>query len=389
MSENGKTMDDLQAATQLLGVDAKLLQPFDVMDPFNDEIRMEGFLSQRPDHRYGALALLRVGGDPAPQVIFATPKLHYPFGKDGIIRFPPIRRAAIYEKLDGTNVLAFRYRDADGGWHLTYKLRLSAVLRNSKWGPFLDYWKELLIQHPQIAQLVEANNCHISFEMYGARNAHLLLYNVDLAVAVLFGVRLADAGVVPPFALQTRGVPVAPLLGELEANADPVAQYAALRADMEGRNRPIEDEKLSGIEGAVWYVTEPSGRVTLWKCKPESVEAIHWAVGINKAAVIATCWNALETSDVLNYDMLLPLLLEEYESDAIERFRPNIDAAIAEVNREFAFRQKVWASYAELQAKGLSLRDQKAEVMRSLSQHFRRDEMKRVYSALASKEGLA
>ena len=51
----------------------------------------------------------------------------------------------------------------------------------------------------------------------------------------------------------------------------------------------------------------------MWKCKPESVEDIHWATGINKAAVIATCWNALETSDVLNYDVLLPLLLEEYQ----------------------------------------------------------------------------
>lgn len=382
-------MSDTDTAAQLLGVDPKFLQAFDTTDPFNDELRLEGFLCQRPDHRYGALAILRVGGQSATQLIFATPKLHYPFGKDGRFHFPPIRRAHIYEKLDGTNVLAYRYHDADGRTRLTYKLRLAPVLRNSKWGPFLDYWKELLARHPGIARVAEANDCHVSFEMYGARNAHLITYDVELAAAVLFGVRPADAGIVAPFELRTLDVPVAPLLTELAADGDPVARYDALRRDMESRNRPAPDEKLSGTEGAVWYVTEPGGRVTLWKCKPESVEAIHWATGINKAAVIATCWNALETSDTLDYETLVPLLLEEYQSDDIEKFRDNIDAAIAEVNREFAFRQRVWTAYAVLQTCGLSLRADKAGVMRSLSMQFKREEMKRVFSALARREGIA
>ncbi|PWU09069.1 MAG: hypothetical protein C5B50_28390 [Verrucomicrobia bacterium] len=381
-------MTDIETASQLLGVDAKWLQAFDVTDPFNDESRLEGFLSLRPDHRYGALALLRVGGQPAPQVIYATPKLHYPFGKDGSFHFPPIRRAIVYEKLDGTNVLAYRYWDASGGTRLTYKLRLAPVLRNSKWGPFLDYWKELLAKYPDIPRLAQINNCNVSLEMYGARNAHLLAYQVDLEAAVLFGIRPADAAIIPPFELQTLGVPVAPLLVELDAAEDPVNRYGALRAVMESRNRPAEDEKLTGIEGAVWYVSEPSGRVTLWKCKPESVEEIHWATGINKAAVVATCWNALETSDVLNYEVLLPLLLEEYQQDDIERFRSHIDEAIAEVNREFNFRQKVWAAYNDLQAKGLSLRADKGQVMRALSQQFRREEIQKVYTAIARREGL-
>jgi hypothetical protein len=90
-----------------------------VTDPFNDEVRLEGFLCHRPDHRYGGLALLRVDGRPAPQRIFATPKLHYPFGKGGRFFFPPIQTAHLYEKLDGTKVLAYRYEDADGRRRLT------------------------------------------------------------------------------------------------------------------------------------------------------------------------------------------------------------------------------------------------------------------------------
>ena len=89
----------------------------------------------------------------------------------------------------------------------------------------------------------------------------------------------------------------APLMGEMTERDDRVAKYAEIGAEMETRNHRTEDEKLAGTEGAVWYVEEPDGRVTLWKCKPESVEAIHWALGINKKAVIATCWNFLETRD--------------------------------------------------------------------------------------------
>lgn len=349
-------MTDLELACQLLGVDAKFLQPFDTNDPFNDELRLEGFLCQRPDHRYGALALLRVDGRPAPQRLFATPKLHYPFGKDGRFFFPPIHTAHLCEKLDGTNVLAYRYADADGGRRLTYKLRLSPVLRNSKWGPFLDYWRELLARHPGLPGLVEASGCHLSFEMYGARNAHLIAYAEPLAVA--------------------------PLIGELHAGEDPVARFQALREEMERRNRPAADDQLSGTEGAVWYVTEPSGRMTLWKCKPESVEEIHWAVGINKAAVIATCWNALETADTLSYETLLPLLLEEYQPDDIGKFRANIDDAIRQVNAEQAFRERVREAYAAVKAQGLSLTRDKAAVMRQLSGQFPRDQMGHVYAAI-------
>ena len=375
-------MPDLELACQLLGVDGKFLQPFDAADPFNDEIRLEGFLCQRPDHRYGALALLRVDGRPAPQRLFATPKLHYPFGKDGRFFFPPVQTAHLYEKLDGTNVLAYRYADADGKWRLTYKLRLSPVLRNSKWGPFLDYWRELLARHPELPGLVGASGCHLSFEMYGARNAHLIAYQEPLAAALLFGVRPADAAVVGPFQLEPRGVPVAPLLGELRAGEDPVARFQALRGELERRNRPAADDRLSGTEGAVWYVTEPSGRVTLWKCKPESVEAIHWAVGVNKAAVIATCWNALETADTLTYETLLPLLLEEYQPDDLEKFRANIDDAIRQVNAEQAFRERVRAAYETVRAQGLSITRDKAAVMRQLAGKFPRDQMGQVFAAI-------
>jgi len=371
-------MHDIQLAEDLLGVEAKWLQQFDVEDTFNGNKRLLGFLCQRPDHRYGALAMTHVDGSQAPQAIFATPKLHYPLGKDGSFHFPPIKKILMYEKLDGTNVLAYRYRDAVGNSYVTYKLRLAPILKNSKWGAFLDMWMELLEKHPTIPRLVEKNDCNVSFEMYGSRNTHLIVYEKALAVAVLFGV-CKDASVLSPAQLDLMGVPSAGLIGQIEAGQDPVAKYAEIRADMEKRNRPAENDKISGTEGAVWYSETPKGRISMWKCKPESVENIHWTTGINKEAVRATCWNYFETGDDLTYDNLLPLLLEEYQMDDIEKFRGHIETCISQVRLEFEFKERVLAMYDSL---GLSIAADKGAVMRALSKNFKKDDMRNVFSII-------
>ena len=376
--------EGLATAVKLTGVDASYLQPFDVADPFNDNLPLRGFLSQRPDHRYGGLAITHVGGVPQAQFIPATPKLHYPFGRDGSFHFPRIKRVHLYEKLDGTNVLAYRYTDAEGKPRMTFKLRLSAVLRNSRFGPFLDMWREIMARHPNISKLAETNGCSISFEMYGKRNAHLILYENDLDAAVLFGVD-AKSAIVAPCKLDLLGVPAAPLVCELSEGDDPVAKYAQVRAEMEQRNRPADDEKLTGVEGMVWYFEDPAGLLSMWKCKPESVEEIHWAVGINKKAVTATCWNFLETSDTLTYESLQPLLLEEYTPEDIEKFHGNIEQSIAAVKLEFEFREFVLAKYDALAARGMSIHTDKGAVMRELSKQFERSEMKKVFSAISSR----
>jgi len=369
---------DLELAQSLLGVDEKWLQPFSGDDPFNHDQSVEGFLSRRPDHRYGALAILRVAGEAAPQVVPATPKLHYPFDRAGTFRFPPVKRIVLREKLDGTNVLAYRYRDGSGTTFLTYKLRLAPFLRNGRWGDFLDFWRELLGRYPAIPGLVERNDCHLSFEMYGSRNVHLVEYEAALETAVLFGV---DAGweLIPIERLELLDVPAAAQLGELRADEDPVARYAELRAEIEGRNRATDDGRIVGMEGAVWCVEARDGKVSLLKCKPESVEAIHWAVGINKAAVLATCRNLLETQDELTFEALEPLLLEEYSEEEIAGFRAHVDECIRQVRAEVEYVERVLAAYA---ATGKSIATDKGDVMRALSQHFPRGEMKKVYSTI-------
>jgi len=377
----------IDQAAEMLRVQPGLVQPFAVADPFHDGLPLEGFLCHKTDHRYGAVVITRVAEEPCPQLIHATPKLKYPFDRDGRFRFPPIARAHVYEKLDGTNVLGYCYRDAAGVERTTFKLRLHPVLRNGTFGGFLDMWRELLERHPEVVSLPARNGCGISFELYGGRNPHLIAYDKPLALAALFGVDPVTARLIAPFELELGGVPAAPLVAELRAGDDPVARFETLRAELEARNVRLSDEQFSGTEGAVWCVTEPSGLVSLWKCKPESIEEIHWATGINKQAVLATCWNALETVDELSFETVRPLLLEEYLPEDIDAFRPHVEDCIAAVQAELAFRARVVAAYEAIRAEGLSFPPDKAAVMRLLAPRFTKNEMRRVYAALAAATG--
>lgn len=381
MSRSNHSGDNLSKACALLDLEAKYLQEFEAEDPFNPGNVVSGFVARKSDHRYGAMAILKVCGKDATQVVFATPKLHYPFDEEGQFRFPPIKQIHLYEKLDGTNVLSYAYHGAQGEVFRSFKLRLSPFIRNTKRWPFLDHWKEVIARRPAIETVAEKNNCNISFELYGAQNPLLISYDVPLDAALLFGIDAKTTKVIPPHELDLCGLSTPELVETIQEVGDPVVKFQALRGALEAKNSR-DGDKIVGSEGLVWYITEASGRVSLWKCKPESVEEIHWAGNINKAAVLATCWNALETADRLTFDVLKPLLLEEYQAADIAAYRKHIDDCIGHVQGEADFRCTVQGAYDEVKASGITLEADKGGVMRALAAKFDAKQMKRVYSAL-------
>ena len=371
-------MTDVDKAKELLELAENWLEPFDVTDPFS-KLRLEGYLSLKPDYRYGALALLKVGGIEAPQRILATPKLHYPFDRAGTFHFPSVRQVDIYEKIDGTNIFGYQFKDSQNNLHLTYKLRLHPVLRNGKWGNFLDLWKEMLERYPRISELPVRNNCSLSFELFGSRNAHLMMYDTPLDCVLLFGLE-PNGRYISIDEIDSLGVPVPTHFGRLKAGDDPVAAYRQIREKLQASIQSQDDEKLRGYEGAVWYITTANMERVLFKCKPESVEAIHWKGGINKTAVMATCWNLLETEDVLEYGKLERLLLEEYSQAEIDAFREHIATCIADVSDELNFRNLVLQAYNKI---GIKLAEDKATVMRKLSTEFPRSLMKKAFTLIS------
>ena len=110
----------------------KEVSPFDVVDPFNPENTISGVICRVSDHRYGALVIGAVNGEalPEPQIVYATPKLHYPFSQDpetGERRYswPAVTQVLAYTKYDGTNILHYGYSDAHGNKFTTFKTRLN------------------------------------------------------------------------------------------------------------------------------------------------------------------------------------------------------------------------------------------------------------------------
>lgn len=366
---------------------------FREVDPFNPGNEVAGFVSRKPNEYYGALILTEVNNKKvAPQLIMGSPKMHYPFyaREDGTrnYRFPSAKSIEVYEKLDGTNILAYYYLNADGMRFLTFKTRLRPFVRSGKYGDFLGMWNEVGMPHANIMKdIMHDYDCNLSFEMYGSRNTHLVVYNVLLAIALLFGVTNSgrilsptDIGLASAkdYRARTR-VPLVPRLALIDK--DYVWNYEEFQKGFENSLKPVDEEHYSGTEGAVWYLHLPDNQCLQIKLKPETIEAIHWAAEthISKNSVITTCWNAFENVDTLTVEFVSQLLLEEFTQEEIDANADLVRTCLDHVTREAEFRQEVLTTYRGL---GTNLLVDKAGVMRSLSEKYPRNQMKKVYSII-------
>ena len=83
----------------------------------------------------------------------------------------------------------------------------------------------------------------------------------------------------------------------------------------------VTDKGFKGHEGSVWYFQDKKGKWHLFKCKPESIEKIHWAAyPLDINVIKATAINVLEVYDTVDYDSLCELLLGGV-STATNRFK--------------------------------------------------------------------
>lgn len=378
----------LREAKDALGVAEDELIPFEEEDPFHPGNVVQGAVSRREDQRYGAMFLRLVNGKYQPQVIYGTPKIDYPFSPrpDGrrVYHFPAVRKVEIYEKLDGTNILAYVYTDGRQQF-VTYKTRLVPVLKSSRWGDWVGLWSRMLDRYQNIPLLPVENGCGVSFELYGSANPHLISYETPLDTRVLFGVK-AGGAVVPPSCLNTFGVPAANLEATVGSQDQLAAEYERFREKMAAANRQVAHEGKFVREGMVLYCHTTDGSVVLFKCKPEDIEEIHWASSnLSKAIIRQACFKVVENEMDLNEENLRRILAEDWDSRAIDGAVPLVRETLNEVVSELSFRVRVLEEYRAL---GLTLREDKSAVMRALSQRFPRGEMRKVYTAIAFEEGM-
>jgi hypothetical protein len=355
------------------------------LDPFNLQNTVEGFISRKSNEFYGSMIITKVNGKDREQLIMATPKMHYPFGKteteERIYHFPKAKQIEIYEKLDGTNVLAYFYEDSEGFRWLSYKTRLRPFLSSSKFGNFLEMWKEVSPPISFMKTLMTRNRCNLSFEMYGSRNPHLVVYDVPLSQKILFGVT-NTGNILSPEDLGVLDMS-ANLVGIIDWNSSPdlIQHYTENQKNLETGLKKVDENYYSGTEGTVWYLKTPEGRCIQFKCKPETIETIHFSqgAGLGKNTIIATCWNALENVDELTIEFVKQLLLEEFDPRIVEANHYLIEKSIQFVMGELRDRVRILEEYRKT---GLNFLTDKVSVMRALSQVFTKNDMKKVFSTV-------
>ena len=371
--------------------DKDISNPFKVIDPFNDN-EIEGYLCRAADMRYGMLYIEFVNGEHVPQWIWATPKMHYPFDKNGEYnKYKDIDRIEMYEKLDGTNVLAYIYTDVDGNKYVTYKTRLTPVIRDGKWGRFEAMWREMLEKYPHIPQFCFDNECNASFEMYGNRNPILIKYDVRLDVALLF-CRTQNGLVLPPssYDLKKYGLKSAELWKTLDSADDFVDEYKKAVEELNAQLKVVEipdaNDIVEGWEGVVWYAINGDNSIQL-KCKADYVKDIHWlaASGIPKTSIFITCVNVFESVDNPTVKDVVKLLREEFEESDIQRKMPLIERLYQHVYEQKILSHEVLDEYNKHPE--FDIKKDKGTVMRYFSELYDKKMMSRVYAILWSEFG--
>lgn len=374
-------MTPIDQAAEVFDVKPKELQSFDIEDPFNGH-QLEGYMCRISDYRYGALYISQINGIPyKPQVIYGTPKMGYPFDRNGRFKWPKCKKINTYTKYDGTNILAYTYKLKDQNF-VTYKTRLMPVLRAGKWGDFLSMWKEILEKYPQIPQMVLESGLHLSFELFGSRNKHLIIYDEPLDARLLFGVKsiIGNPSIVDPGDIKSCYVPIAS--GDVYKNPkDLTSLYKKLQGEVEATNK-TSDFGISGSEGYMFYLHLEDGSVKQAKLKPSSIEKIAWAAGgLNKNCIRTTCINAFENHDEVTVDIVKELLEEEYEKRQIEPWHYRIVEVLEDVIIDMGFQEKVLDRYKHI---GVSILEDKRTVMRAMSEHFPKNKMGYVYWIISS-----
>jgi hypothetical protein len=371
-------------AADLLEVRDKEIKPFVVEDTFNNN-ELSGFMCLRSDHRYGAMVITRVNDEHCKQIVYGTPKLHYPFDRIGNFRWPKqVSQVEAWEKLDGTNVLAYHY-SYEGKDFISFKTRLTPVVKNSgSFGLFLDMWTECLDKNPWIYDLVDVNpEYNLSFEMFGSRNPITVDYKIPLDVGFLFGVRRTDYVVKPPSQLKITEDTKLPKTFEITAN-NLTEGYNFLRSK-------ATDENTSGIEleGMVLYAfcNEPSWKQ--FKCKAEQVEQIHWSSGtIPKVAAWTTAINTFESEENPTFEDYKELLKEEYTVQQIDKSFPRLRKAWKVAKEHMEIVGEVNRAWTMAKEKGFDITEDKNGTMRFISQYFDKARMRKVGSIILKQAGL-
>ena len=381
----------------IFDIKSKASVSFDVEDTFNEGNRLQGYKfvprsTQEISNAlgYGSLYIEKVNGRKCPQWVWATPKMHYPFNRDGVFKYPAgISNIWIYSKYDGSNLLSFSYIDRDLNQFVSYKTRKTAIVRDGPFGSFATMWREILEKYPKIPEMVLETGHNLAFEMYGKRNKHLVLYDVPLEARLLFG-RDMNGVIKPPigFNLEKYGIKGAELIETIDGNMNFVESYnrvvSWLNEHIHVEVRELQEDLVTGLEGSVWYSLVGDNK---YKAKPDYVRDIHFATsaGIPKHSIYITCLNAFEDMDEPTLEYIIELLGEEFTEQEIYKKIQTVSRIFDDVWARARIKKKLCDEYKSHSE--FDINKDKGIVMRHFSGLYSRKQMKMVYTLLMEEFG--
>ena len=144
--------------------------------------RVVGYMCLKPNRFYGSLIILKVNDGDCKQVIHGMPKLHYFNGHNPLI-CSPSDSIMIHEKLDGSNLLLYPLKDANGEvLEVVPKSRNTPVAHNS----LIKLW-EKIPQKEAIEEYIKNTEDVLIFELFGYENPHEIKYKASIDIGLLRG----------------------------------------------------------------------------------------------------------------------------------------------------------------------------------------------------------
>ncbi len=380
----------LDTIVQISGVSPKHWNDFEATSPGG--IPFAGYVCRQESDWLGALAVTRLAEEERLEFIPAMPKIPYPYQRhpDGARLVIPVPQGVVDArfnlKLDGTCIIFYPLKAKDGRvLEVLPRTRLQPVLAASRWG---DWPARLAQAQPDLEPLkgaVRAQDVVLAFELWGYRNPHLVHYDTPLALTlhtVIRGRKIASYRLLADLA-HRYGLNLIPSMEVVAPNVEALTlAYRRWQEEMERRNTAAGAGEF--VEEGAILMLSTARTATYFKCKPPSIEEIHFAAEqtINKEIIRQALLKLLEAGHDPGVDNRVEPLLAELEKD----FDP------VEVTGQRELVERVWQEFLIEQARQEWLKqlvtqsgidaDDRVTLLRHLSAHYPKKEMSWVYSTL-------
>lgn len=334
----------LNEAAKALKVKKQHVSFFKEKDSFNPGNTIVGAFCDQPGLMFGSLYIASVNNKFVPQKIFSYPSI----GNLDSETTPYFKYIAVREKFEGFSVLGYKYTDGKKDF-VTFKPRITEVLRNTVGFPAVSLWDKILKMYPHIPDAI-MDNINMVFEVFGYQVFSCIQYNFDLDVSTLFAVRAID-GQLFEMGGSKGHLPTIPA-NEFDC-ADIVTfprMIASMENFMDNLNRSSVKQNINiGTAGYCCYAYGEKGKLLIYSFLSRQLRQTE-EVYINKHMIARSITKQLASGFVVDTKYIMKVLSENFDPGKIYRAETLIGWTIKGYENQKDFTAEVlnWAIKSKL-----------------------------------------